>query len=180
MFYDGQNMKKSISSCDRYLSRCLKALKSWPAPVSDWYCSGVIDIKEDEPDAPLAQCDVCGCEKIRFIHVMEHDDFCIPLYVGCICAGVMEGDILKAKERDRLMKNRAKRKKNFMSKKWEVLRNGDYLLNYKYNRITIRKNGSAYSVKVNGQLKRETLNSILSAKYAAFEMIDPVSEVMAN
>jgi hypothetical protein len=180
MFFDVDYIVTNKKTDAKYLSRCLKALKSWPAPVSDWYCSGVIDIKEDEPDAPLAQCDVCGCEKIRFIHVMEHDDFCIPLYVGCICAGVMEGDILKAKERDRLMKNRAKRKKNFMSKKWEVLRNGDYLLNYKYNRITIRKNGSAYSVKVNGQLKRETLNSILSAKYAAFEMIDPVSEVMAN
>ena len=45
---------------------------------------------------------------------MVHEDYFDVVIVGCICAGIMEGDILRAKERDRLMKNRSKRRKNFI------------------------------------------------------------------
>lgn len=47
------------------------------------------------------KCELCGCNDVRYIHVMENEDFPYELQVGCICAGIMEDDILAAQERDR-------------------------------------------------------------------------------
>lgn len=75
----------------------------------------------DEEDANF-KCELCGCEKVRYVHVMEHNEYFEKVYVGCICAGIMEGDIIAAQERDRKMKNRAKRKLNFPHRRWKETR----------------------------------------------------------
>ena len=84
-----------------------------------WYCADVVDVREDDPEAPLSECELCGCGNVRYEHIMEHEEYFEPVTVGCICAGIMEGDILKAKERERLMRNRAKRRRNFVRKAWK-------------------------------------------------------------
>lgn len=96
---------------DRYIARCRKKLKEWGAPLENWKCVHLID--EEKPDFI---CELCGCEKVRYVHVMEHEQYFEDIRVGCVCAGIMEGDILAAQERDRKMKNRAKRKVTFLKK----------------------------------------------------------------
>lgn len=49
---------------------------------------------------------------------MAHDDFDQKLSVGCICAGNLEGDIFAAKERERKLKSKNRRKKTFLKKEW--------------------------------------------------------------
>jgi hypothetical protein len=96
-----------------YIARCHKVLREWGAPLSDWYCIHVYDMADDDGEIyDLATCELCGCSKVRYVHVMRHDLYFEDIEVGCICAGIMEGDILAAKDRERLMKNRAKRKQN--------------------------------------------------------------------
>lgn len=105
---------------DNYQNRCTKQLKEWGAPLAGWYCESVVDVKGDEDDwdeednednedneAGLATCELCGCERVRFLHVMGNPDYFEEVNVGCICAGIMEGDIPAAVERDREMRNRA-------------------------------------------------------------------------
>ena len=89
-----------------YLAKCLRRLKEWGAPLEDWRCVDLIDMCEgdDEDTSPtFAKCDLCDCHKVRFVHVMDHPLYLEEVRVGCICAGIMEGDVLAAKERERLM-----------------------------------------------------------------------------
>ena len=161
---------------EKYIARCHRRLKKWGAPLENWNCSRVVD-NED-----TTTCELCNCEKVRFIHVMEHDMYFEEVNVGCICAGIMEGDILAAKERDRLMKNRAKRKLNFPKRKWKVSRNGSHYIDYKDKRVFINLNNGKYNCNCEGNrvwsYKGKTIENFISACYAAFDLIDPIDEVM--
>ena len=57
-----------------YLAKCQKRLKEWRAPLDGWYCKKIIDVREDDEEAPLATCELCDCSKVRFIHVMVVSD----------------------------------------------------------------------------------------------------------
>lgn len=182
MLIDEQNLLLSEDKSDNYLSRCIQELKQWNAPLSDWVCVDVVDVCDDDPDAPLTKCEVCGCEKVRYLHVMEHEDFFMDLNVGCICAGVMEDDILRAKERDRRMKNRAKRKRNFIKKKLVQINHRVMQLKHKGCVYQIIESNGGYAVQSENSYvrtyKNKPISNMLTAMYAAFDLADPISEVM--
>lgn len=134
-----------------YLARCQKTLRSWGAPFSGWTCKEIYDVRDDDWNAPLHACELCGCTKVRYVHVMTHPDYFEDVSVGCICAGIMEGDILAAKDRERLMRNRSKRKRSFPKRKWTRTTNG-WSLTYHGEQILIgrsRHNPERLGVKYN-------------------------------
>ncbi|MFI3253658.1 MAG: hypothetical protein R3Y63_04860 [Eubacteriales bacterium] len=156
-----------------YYTRCQMRLEEIGAPTENWDCSHVIDQERDG-----FVCELCGCEKVRFIHVMEHRDYPDQLSVGCICAGTMEGNLLAAKERDKKMKNRAKRKENFQNHIWKKERNGIHTRTYQGKKLAICANKGVYEcwgsqmpiMKSNVNFK-ETLVKI-------FDIVDPEADVM--
>lgn len=165
-----------------YLAKCVRQLKEWGAPLSGWYCEDIIDVREDDPEAPLSQCELCGCASVRYEHVMMHDQYFEPVTVGCICAGIMEGDILKAKERERLMRNRSKRKKSFIKRPWRQPRHNVHHRTYRGKPITIVEYSGSYVVYVGAKTVRtykgKPIQDFLSAVYAAFNLADPVEEIL--
>jgi hypothetical protein len=167
---------------DGYLRKCIKILQKWNAPLENWECIRVVDIFEDDDAVSFSTCDVCGCSQVRYEHHMVHEDYFDVVKVGCICAGIMEGDILKAKERDRLMKNRSKRRKNFVKKEWQHMWGNTYKRTYKKKDLYITAIGSTYKVSVGSDVatiyKGKPIRSFFSAMYAAFDLADPISEVM--
>lgn len=162
---------------DRYTARCRKKLKAWNAPLENWRCVELIDGE----DADFV-CELCGYESVRYIHVMEHDAYFEKLYVGCICAGVMEGDVLAAKERDRKMKNRAKRKRNFPNRKWKIARSGARYAKYRGQYVFINRIGGKYNCCCSGRqtwlYHGKPIPDFLSACCAAFDLADPIEEAL--
>ena len=179
-----------------HIARCIRTLMSRGLPLENWECVEVVDVREDEPDAPLATCQLCGCSRVRYLHIMSHSDTDQNLAVGCICAGVMEGDILGAKDRERQFRNRKARRKNFIAKPWET---GifDGLLIYKKKVVAMSRadpvesqsdsipddgfeSQPSYTVYVDDQCvseyKGRPILDELTAKYAAFELMDPDEE----
>ena len=159
-----------------YLARCHKRLKEWGAPLQDWYCIGVMDTEEDSGGS--FTCELCGCSRVRFVHEMSHKQYFEDVSVGCICAGIMEGDILAAKERERLIKNRARRRSNFLRRKWKENRWGGYQLKYKGDWISISGSDRSqyrvnYKKKSVQMYKGKPITNFLSAIYAAFDLVDP-------
>lgn len=158
-----------------YRNRCLRNLKEWGAPLSDWYCVQVEDIAEDG-DGMLTICDLCGCEKVRYLHHMTHDEYFEVLAVGCVCAGILEGDELAAKERDQQMKNRAKRRKNFINKEWKTARNGARYLKKNGDNIFINMIGQRFCCTYRGRrvydYKKKPITNFLTAVYVAFELVE--------
>lgn len=167
----------------KYLARCLRTLNEWKAPTDGWECMDVIDIREDDEDVPLTTCELCGCAKVRYIHLMRNPEYDRDIDVGCICAGIMEGDILAAKERERLIRNRSGRKRRFPKRKW--LKDGNrWYLPYKGDEICIgrrRSDPTLMGVKYNDRCvwtyRGKPIRNFLSAVYAAFDLVDPLPEV---
>ena len=53
-------------------------------PENDWTCREVLDAKVIDPLGKFA-CEFCGTS-IRWIHVLEHDDYHCSMRAGCCCA----------------------------------------------------------------------------------------------
>ena len=53
-------------------------------PREDWRCMEVADIREKHGAPPEILCEMCGTSRIRFVHVMDHDNYDETLGV---CAG---------------------------------------------------------------------------------------------
>lgn len=164
---------------ERYKARCLRHLKEWGAPLSGWTCVRVDDTG-DYDEEPDSECELCGCKHVRYLHVMDHPLYFEPISVGCICAGIMEGDELAAIERDRKMKNRSKRRDAFLQHTWNHRRDTWYRT-YHGKRIRIWLTGGKYVVYVDKQYisryKGKIITDFLSAVYAAFNLADPIEEV---
>ncbi len=68
---------------------------AWRVPHKGWHCVDVIDLRADGESADetdYATCQMCGNEKIRYVHIMEHPDLDENFDVGCVCAEKMSGD----------------------------------------------------------------------------------------
>jgi hypothetical protein len=72
-------------------------------PHRGWACVDVQDL-----GAPMVVCEMCEIVSIRYVHVMEHEDYDGQLGVGCVCAQHMEEDRIGPKRRERLLINAVK------------------------------------------------------------------------
>ena len=61
-------------------------------PHKGWTLVGFEDIKEEDPDADYETCEMCGNERIRFVHILSHQDYNSVMRVGCACAEKMTDD----------------------------------------------------------------------------------------
>jgi len=153
-------------------------------PHKGWVCVGMEDLGEfvDDGDIEYESCEMCGKERIRYVHIMSHNDFGI-LRVGCGCAAKMEEDYENPKQRDDEARNKASRRTTFMKKDWRRNENGNYTIRYKGETITIMKSryGSGYGVIFKGtpmwEYKGRRNMDLYTAKRAAFDLFDSLHEV---
>ncbi|MBQ8402062.1 MAG: UvrD-helicase domain-containing protein, partial [Clostridia bacterium] len=101
-------------------------------PHEGWECTGIIDLGE-----PVGICRMCGHQIIRYVHIMRHPDYHRTIGAGCICAGRMEGDVERAKQRENDFKNRQNRLETFLALPRKRSRNGHEYVKYKGEIITL-------------------------------------------
>lgn len=110
-------------------------------PHKGWSCVGVEDIADsscDGEDIEYERCEMCGQEKIRFVHIMRHPEYPYELRVGCICAEKMSDDYVNPRRAEDSLRNRALRRKNFDKTTWNYNpRKNTYSKKYKGEYITI-------------------------------------------
>ncbi len=144
-------------------------------PHKGWMLVGFEDIK-DNPSADYETCEMCGNEKIRFVHILAHPEYDGVMRVGCICAEKMTDDYITHREHENYMRKRAERRKNFIKQQWYRNQNGNYVLNYKGDRITaIERNGTFGFVFHNKWIwtyKGQRIRDLDTLKLAAFEVFD--------
>lgn len=170
-------MERPIS--EKHIRRCRKRLLELGAPLEDWFCIAVYD----EEDAVFT-CQLCGCDKVRYVHVMRHREYLDDISVGCICAGVMEGDLMAAQERERLMRNRSQRRMKFIQRGWTTKRNGEFVRRHHgidYRIMRSKFHDQQYGVWHNGKwcwrCQGQPISSFGKAAAALFHVIDPPIEV---
>ena len=137
-------------------------------PHSGWVCTGITDL-----GAPSGICQMCGHQIIRYVHHMIHPNY-RSLGVGCICAGKMEGDVERAKKRERDYKNRAARLESFRRRSWKNSRKGNpYLrINHRVAVLYYNKQHQYWSFAIDNSFssgKYKTREEAVDAVFAALE-----------
>ena len=158
-----------------YVFRCHKALKELGAPLENWYCVYVNDFGDDS-----FKCELCGCNQVRYIHIMAHKEYEKTICVGCICAGIMEGDILAAKERDEKAKRRSQRKSHYLKKKWSETDEDVWAVKYKKRTIRISRNyfygREFFKIDMDGEQYQwkdnRRMTSFLTAQHYVFDIVE--------
>lgn len=160
---------------EKYIRRCHKRLRKLNAPLENWRCVEVID----EETADFI-CELCDCQKVRFIHVMEHSDYPDYIQVGCICAGIMEGNLMAAKERDDAARRKSQRRSNFRKKKWTEKSENEWSVKYKQRSVLIERDvfrdRDFYKISIDTDQYQwwdnRRIETLEDAKRCVFELID--------
>lgn len=155
-------------------------------PHKGWKYLGMEDLGEDlvpGESIKYEQCEMCGKERIRYIHLLKHLDYSGEIRVGCVCASNMIDDYVNPQEREKDLKNRANRKKNFMKQEWrQKPDSGNYTLRYKGEYITIMRSkyGSGWGVVFQGEHRWDfhgkKITDLYTAKKVAFDLFDELHE----
>lgn len=144
-------------------------------PHKGWKYQDVIDLGEG---SYYEKCQMCGKEELRYVHILYHDEYPDYLRVGCVCAQKLTDDYSLPETKERELKNRLKRKQNFLKREWKLKpAKGTYSLKYKGEFITIfpAKFGGFGIVFQNifyYDLNGKKFYKLEEAKEAAFEIFD--------
>lgn len=169
---DDQKQEQSIPTPKPDTSNSENLWKRDDVPKTGWICIGVTDL-----GAPAGICQMCGYQIIRYVHHMVHRNF-RPLDVGCICAGKMEGDIERAKQREQNFKNKQARRENFQNRKWKTSRNGNSYLKIKEHIIVLYQNKfhETWKYSIDNVFCQEIFETREETVNAAFEALEKLKK----
>lgn len=138
-----------------------------------WRCVDVVDLRADggpADEADHATCEMCGHEKIRYVHVMEHPDVDDQLKVGCICAEKMSDDYTGPKAREGRLRNRAVRRTRWLTRKWKRSAKGNSFLNVEgYNLVVYPTRTNRWGYNIGSRFGPKTYPTRDEAKLALFD-----------
>ena len=140
-------------------------------PHKGWRCVTVNDL-EPESEMDYASCEMCGKERIRYVHVMEHDSYANELEVGCICAENMSGDYVNPRRLEQRLKNRAARKAKWLKRKWRTSAKGNSFINAEGHNLVVfpnKFNPDKWSFGIDGKFTRRLFKTQAEAKLAMFD-----------
>ena len=144
-------------------------------PHRGWRCVGVEDIRPDgqpEYETEYATCQMCGNERIRFVHMMEHSEFDGVIEAGCVCAEKMSGDYVTPRLQEGRLRKKASRKARWLSRKWRTSHKGNHYLNVDGLNLVVFPatfKPGRWSFSVDGEFSRTTYATHDEAKLALFE-----------
>lgn len=147
-------------------------------PHKGWRCDDVIDLGGDGPmdDDDYATCEMCDKERIRYVHVMSHPRVPKSIDVGCVCAGKMSGDYEGARQRERVLRNKAARRSNWLKRNWRVSAKGNPYLNIDDFNIGVHKSGAKWGYRIGKTFSADRFPTEDEAKLALFEAFSTMKE----
>jgi hypothetical protein len=95
-------------------------------PHKGWTCIDTDDLGANDKQI----CQMCETSEIRWAHTMTHSDYKGQLVVGVVCAGHMEENLLRARNRERDVRNHAALRARWPHAKWRTSQAGNEYKNY--------------------------------------------------
>lgn len=116
---------------------------------------------------------MCGNEKIRYVHIVEHKEVEEYFRVGCICAEKMTNDYVNPQKREKDLRNRASRRMNWIKKEWKVSIKGYYYLNVNGKHLLIYRDKKTrkYKIKIGEDFINKLFENLKEAKNYIFDKI---------
>lgn len=151
--------------------------KQTDIPHKGWTLIDVIDVREDnqsEDETEYESCMMCGNERIRYVHIVEHPQYEETLRVGCVCAEKMTSDYLNPRKLEQKLRNKAARRTNWKKKEWKFSIKGNRYLKIEGHFITIFRDKitNKYKVSIDSTFGKKQFDTLEDAKTAAFNAIE--------
>lgn len=153
--------------------------KEFGFPHKGWELVDVIDLGEycDSVDEiEYENCEFCGHEQIRYVHIIKHPEYNRYVRVGCDCAVQLTADYVNPKARESYLRRKTARRRNFMKQEWKMSSKGNYILKYKGKRVTAITRSFGWGVVFDGKwvwnFRGKSIPDFDTARLAAFELFD--------
>lgn len=151
--------------------------KQQGVPHKGWQLEDVIDIREDgqeEWETEYETCMMCGNERIRYVHIVSHNDIVEDFRVGCVCAEKMTNDYSNPRRREKGLKSRATKRITWAKKQWKISQKGNYYLKKDEHLLLIftDKKTNKFKVKIDEIYGNKFFNNLEKAKVAVFDGIE--------
>jgi len=150
----------------------IKKMNRWDIPDiphKGWRCMDVYDVGQ-----PDETCQMCGNERVRFIHLMRHPVYPNELSVGCVCAEKMSEDYIGPKKREKVLRNRARRRDNWLNRTWRVSNKGYEFLNVEGHNVVVFPR---WRYRIDGKLSAKRFVTKDQAKLGAFDELWPAPRI---
>lgn len=150
-------------------------------PHKGWSLIDVIDVREDwqsEEETDYKACMMCGNEKIRYVHLLEHPDIDEQFEVGCVCAEKMTNDYYNPLRREKELRNRTNRRNNWLKRDWRTSAKGNPFLKMDGHNIGIYydKKTAQYKCRVDDIFGKKGYPTTREAKMALFKNVEYLKE----
>jgi hypothetical protein len=128
-------------------------------PRRGWRCVGIEDSEQLS-----TVCEMCESQVIRYLHFMQHTAY--------------QGDLVGARERDKLMTSRTNKRKRWLTRRWRISARGNEWITSDGFRVTVYARGARWGVTVaavddDDQVTHDwrTYPSSDAAKLAGFDFV---------
>lgn len=150
-------------------------------PHKGWLLIDVIDVREEgqaAEETDYETCMMCNNERIRYVHILTHDEVNGEFRVGCICAEKMTNDYITPKRLENGLRNKAARRANWVNKQWKNSKNGNYYLNKDGHLLLIYRDKIKRTFKcaIDKTWGKKTFATLSQAKAAIFNGIEYFKE----
>lgn len=151
--------------------------KSQGIPHKGWSLVAVVDVREDgqsEDETEYETCMMCGHEKIRYVHIVEHKELEDIFRVGCHCAENMTGDYVNPEKHEKELRNKANRRKSWITKKWGLSKKGNLYLKVDSVPVVIcrESDNNSFRVIIGKTVGKKLFSKLSDAKMAAFNGVE--------
>jgi hypothetical protein len=137
-------------------------------PHKGWKCVGLVDLGR----GVYQTCEMCGNERIRFVHKMQHSAEYRPLAVGCICAERMSEDYVGPKQREKSLKSRVSRRERWLSRRWKISTKGNPWIKTGIYHIVAYPFGNVFRLCIDGKMGTRNYHALDAARLAAFDAVE--------
>jgi hypothetical protein len=141
-------------------------------PREDWRCMEVADLLEKHTGHREVICEMCGVVNIRYVHVMEHDNFDEVLGVCAACAGLMTGDSVNPGRIETEVRKKSEARDRWLAGHWYLSARDNWVINVSgvnMGVFPVKFKHGLWSCRIGEKFFKGMYPSALEAKYALFE-----------
>jgi hypothetical protein len=152
-------------------------------PHKGWTCVDVFDVRaegESVEETTYESCEMCGNERIRFVHLMRHQEHPTELRVGCVCAEKMSNDYVTPYKREQVLRSRADRRTKWLARKWRRSAKGNLWIKAgDFHVIVAAEIGQPGKFRgfINNKRGKFLYESEDTARLALFDAIEKMKEI---
>lgn len=141
-------------------------------PREDWRCMEVADLHEKHTGHHDVVCEMCGVARIRYVHVMEHDNFDEVLGVCAACAAVMTGDSVNPGRVEAEVRKKSEARDRWLAGHWYLSARDNWVTNVSgvnMGVFPVKYQHGRWGCRIGEKFFKGMYPSALEAKYALFE-----------